>query len=84
MFLFQKVAQCSEIYETTILRYFILQIWLILYSKFLENLPKYHQKWPNYFLSQKMLNVLKPMEKQFFDFCDFYFMRYGRFCTKKS
>ena len=30
----------------------------------------------------KIRNVLKRMKNQFSDFCDFYFLRYGRFCSQ--
>ena len=31
-----------------------------------------------------MRNALKTMKKQISDFCNFHFLRYGRFCTKNS
>ena len=37
-------------YDKTILRFLFFVIWPILYSKFLENLPNYHQKWPHFFV----------------------------------
>ena len=35
-------------------------------------------------LSEKMRHVLKPMKKQFSDFCDFYFLRNDRIWAENS
>ena len=40
----RKDAQCAETCEKTIFRYLVFEIWLILYAKFVENLPQYHHK----------------------------------------
>ena len=56
----QKHAQCSETYENTIfrfLRFLVYEIWLILYSKYLENVTKNTKNRQIKFLSRKMRNV---------------------------
>ena len=43
------------------------------------------QKWPNLVLGRKnMRDVLKPVKKQFSDFCNIYFPRNGRYCTQND
>ena len=83
--LFQKVAQCSETCDKTILRYkrFCAQI--------IQKYREHDQRWKRLFVcfvqfvsSQKMCNVLKRMQNQISQFCDFYFLRYGRFCPQNS
>ena len=38
-------AWCAEMYEKMIFRFLLFEIWLIFYSNFIENGPKYHHKW---------------------------------------
>ena len=66
-------AQCSEtdFYPSlTILRFLVFEIWSF------KILWIFWKK-----LSQKMRNVLKRSFIQIWQFCYFWFLRYGRFCT---
>ena len=80
-FLVQKNAQCSETNEKTILRFSVYEIWLILYSKFLENWPKCHHKCKNYWvLLQFRLRLAKCVSEdskiRFFNvFYEFFYVK---------
>ena len=53
--------------------------------KILKKLIKiYDRKWPKKMSSHNICNILKPVKKQFFYFCDFYFLQNGRFCAENS
>ena len=58
-FLVLKVAQCCETYEKTIFRFSVFEIWVILYSKYLEKWEKNDQNWPIYFCRLLRQNVLR-------------------------
>ena len=45
-----KDAQCADMNKNTVFRFLIYEIWSILCSKFSENWPKCHHKWPNYWV----------------------------------
>ena len=79
----------------TILRFLFLEIWLILYSTFLVNWPKYHHKRPNYWvwlrfcsnqnglknILRKCRNFAKKYVKIFFQiFSTIFFL--GIFCSQ--
>ena len=74
------VAQCSETNEKSIFQFLGFEIQFNLCSKFSESSNYFDQNnRPNisiFFLSQKICNIQKRMQKPF---SDFQFMRYGRF-----
>ena len=71
----RKNAQSSETYEKQFSYfYFMRNGRFCTKKKYLKKLTKMnHQKWPKKIV-QKMRNVLKPIKKQFSDFCNFYFV----------
>ena len=71
-----KDAQCTETNEISIFRFVFYELWSILYSKFLENWPKYHQEWPKKMsfksghLHMKDAQWAETNEKSIFQFWD--------------
>ena len=71
-FWFKKMLNVLKRIKKQFSDFFVFEIWLVLYSKYLE-IPKYHQKWPIFILSQKMRTVLKLMQNKSSDFCNYIF-----------